>query len=317
MPARAPLAAVTGAFSYAGSSIAAELLARGWRVRTLTGHPGRAPSSSPIETFPLDFTDVPTLRRSLAGVDTLVNTYWIRFPLGRITFDTAVDNSVTLFAAAREAGVRRIVHVSITNPDPESPYPYFRGKAEVEAALARCGVPCAVARPAFLFGRRGVLINNVAWALRHLPAVPVGDGGTYFVRGIHVDDLAALCVDLAGGESSTTVDAVGPQRMTFRELLEQVRDAVAPRTAIVSVQGPMMTAMATTFGLVLRDRILTTDEYRAMQAGLADSAAASTGRTRFDDWLHGAADGLGRRYLNDSRLHGAPAPAVAPQGRLR
>jgi uncharacterized protein YbjT (DUF2867 family) len=297
-----PLVAVTGAFSYSGAAIADELLRRGHRVRTLTGHPGRVSSSgSPLEVRPLDFTDGAALRHSLAGVDTLYNTYWVRFPHGGSTFETAVENSRVLFTASAEAGVRRIVHLSITHPDIESPYPYFRGKALVERELLSTGISHAILRPAFFFGRDGVLINNIAWMARHLPVLAVGDGGRYRLRGIHVDDLATLCADLGSQDSNFCIDAVGPDRMSFRSLVEQVRDAVGSRAPIVSVPGWALTWLTSVMGFALRDRILTSDEYHAMADGLADSDAPASGQTGLTDWLTSNAEHLGRRYANDTR----------------
>lgn len=312
MTTRDPLDAVTGAFSYTGASITGELIRRGRRVRTLTGHPKRAPASgTPVDIRPLDFADGAALRKDLEGVDTLYNTYWVRFPRGGTTFDTAVDDSRRLFNAAADAGVRRIVHVSITHPDRRSPYPYFRGKAVVEDHLASTGISHAIARPAFLFGRDGVLINNVAWMLRHLPVVAVGDGGRYWVRGIHVDDLASVCADLGEQVTDVTMDAVGPERMTFRTLVGHVRDAVAPRTPIVSVPGWALPPLATAIGVLLHDRLLTADEYKAMADGLADSQAPTNGQTKFLDWLGESAESLGRRYINDTRGHFTPAAISA------
>src|SRR5215475_1255413 len=182
----AQLAVVTGAFSYSGAAISRELIERGHQVRTLTGHPDRAPAGTPIAVRPLDFSDPDGLRESLAGAHTLYNTYWVRFAHGAVSHEVAVRNSRTLFAAARDAGVRRIVHVSITNPSLTAPDSSFRGKAEVEQALAEAGIPHAIARPAILFGGNGVLINNIAWLLRRLPVFAVGGGGRYRLRPIHV-----------------------------------------------------------------------------------------------------------------------------------
>src|SRR4051812_49518074 len=117
--------AVTGAFSYSGSAITAELLRRGRAVRTLTNHAPR--DARGMDVRPLAVQDVADLRRSLSGVDTLYNTYWVRFPHGHVTFDTAIRGSASLFRAAADAGVRRIVHISITSADVTSPYAYFRG----------------------------------------------------------------------------------------------------------------------------------------------------------------------------------------------
>ncbi|GEM_PF-3648405 len=139
---------VTGAFSYSGRAIAERLLADGRSVRTLTGHLQRASEHEGIETYPLDFDDLPALITSLRGVDTLYNTYWVRFARGRSTHDEAVTNSRTLFYAARRAGVRRVVHVSITNPSIESPYPYFRGwrLSSARSSRASCRSPSSARR---------------------------------------------------------------------------------------------------------------------------------------------------------------------------
>jgi NADH dehydrogenase len=244
----------------------------------------------------------------------LYNTYWVRFPHGGSTFEGAVENSRALFDAACDAGVGRIVHLSITHPDPGSPYPYFRGKALVERALISTGVSHAIVRPAFLFGRAGVLINNIAWMARHLPLLAVGDGGRYSLRGVHVDDLATQCADLGEQDRDVIVDAVGPERMTFRALVAHVRDAVCSKAPIVGVPGWALTSLTSALGVVMRDRILTRDEYRAMADGLADSDAPSSGERRFTDWLTSNADSLGRHYANDTRRPSRSASSTGAVG---
>lgn len=298
---------VTGAFSYSGSAIAAELVARGHHVRTLTGHPGRAPADTPIDVHPLEFTDTDGLVASLRGASTLYNTYWVRFAHGGVDHDLAVRNTRTLFDAARQAGVQRIVHVSILHPSLDSPYPYFRGKAQVETILAELSdhhdLSHAIVRPAILFGRGGVLINNIAWLLRHLPVFAVGGRGDYRVRGIHVEDLARLCVELGARTGDVTVDAVGPDRPTFRALVEAIRAAVDSRSLIVPMPGVLLLALSRLLGVALRDRVLTAEEYRSMAAGLADSDAESTGTVGLVDWVEDHADELGRHYENEIDLH--------------
>jgi uncharacterized protein YbjT (DUF2867 family) len=298
---------VTGAFSYSGAAITRQLLDRGHTVRTLTGHPERAPVGSPVEIRPLDFGVPDELRRSLAGAHTLYNTYWVRFAHGQVSHELAVANSRLLFAAAVAAGMQRIVHVSITNPSPTAADSYFRGKARVEQALAECEIPShAIARPAILFGRGGVLLNNIAWLLRRLPVFAIGGRGDYRLRPIHVDDLAALCTDLGGRADTVTLDAVGPQSVTFRQLVEEIRAAVGSRSVIVPVPGAAIPALATLLGILLRDTLLTAEEYRSMAAGLADSAGPGTGAIGVTDWIRGHGDELGRRYASELDLHFRP-----------
>jgi uncharacterized protein YbjT (DUF2867 family) len=297
---------VTGAFSYSGAAIATELQARGRQVRTLTGHPQRAPADSRVACRPLDFTDPGGLARSMAGADTLYNTYWVRFGRGLLSHEAAVANSRVLFAAAAQAGVRRIVHVSITHPSATSADSYFRGKAEVEQALAKTGLPHAIVRPAILFGGDGVLVNNIAWLLRRLPVFAIGGNGDYRVRGIHIDDLARLCADLGARDDSPVVDAVGPQSLTFREMVDAIRQAIGSRALVVPVPGTLIPVLAGVLSVPLRDTLLTAAEYRAMAAGLADSDAPATGQIVFTDWVYENGAELGRRYASELDRHFRP-----------
>jgi NADH dehydrogenase len=301
---------VTGAFSYSGAAIARELHAAGHQVRTLTGHPGRGPAGTGIDTFALDFGDPDRLTRDMAGAHTLYCTYWVRFPHGSATREAAVANTRALFDAAARAGVKRIVYVSILHADTASPYPYFSGKGEVERHLAASGVPHAIARPAILFGDaagRGtagsVLLNNIAWLLRRLPLFAIGDGGGYRVRPVHVDDLARLCVSLGAGTDDVTVDAVGPESVSFREMATAIRAATGSHAILVPVPGWLMPPLSAVLGAMLRDVLLTGEEYQAMNAGLADSAAPATGQRSLTEWIaaHGAE--LGRTYANELDRH--------------
>src|SRR3989440_5414047 len=191
---------VTGAFSYSGSRIAELLIESGREVRTLTHHPDREHSlKARVQALPYRFDDLLALTRSLEGITTLYNTYWVRFERDGTTYAKAVANSRALFEAARRAGVARIVHLSIAKPSSDSPLPYYRGKALVEEALAAADVPHSIVRPTWLFGGRDILANNIAWILRHMPIFVVPGDGQYLVQPVHVDDLAHICLRAAHG----------------------------------------------------------------------------------------------------------------------
>jgi nucleoside-diphosphate-sugar epimerase len=296
---------VTGAFSYSGSRIAELLIESGREVRTLTNHPAREhPLRTRVEASPYRFDDPLALARSLEGIDTLYNTYWVRFERGRTTYGDAVANSQALFEAARRARVARIVHVSIANPSLDSPLPYYRGKALVEEALAAGDVPYSIVRPTWIFGgEREVLANNIAWILRRMPVFFVPGDGRYLVQPIHVDDFAQICLRAGHGPGDAAMDAAGPDAMSFEQLVRAIGDAVGRQRPIFHASPAAMAALARALGLVVRDVVLTPDEIRGLTSGLLASHQPALGRISFLEWLKENGPKLGRAYANELGRH--------------
>lgn len=301
---------VTGAFSYSGSHIARQLLNAGRHVRTLTFHPNREhPLHEDVEALAYRFDDPVALTRSLGGVSTLYNTYWVRFDRGRSTFENALESSRMLFFAAKRAGVQRIVHVSITNPSIDSPLPYFRGKALVESALAQTGTRYSIVRPTWLFGgQRDVLVNNIAWILRRVPVFAMPGNGGYPVQPVHVDDLARICIEAAQGDDDLVVDAAGPERMPFVELVALVRAAVGSHGPVIPVPPLVMTAAARALGLLVGDVVLTRDEITGLMDGLLVSDDPPRGEIAFSQWLDDHTTSIGSSYANELHRHFAARP---------
>jgi len=295
---------VTGAFSYTGKYITRRLLADGVQVRTLTGHPDRPHEfGDAVEVHPLRFDRPLELEASLRGASVLYNTYWIRFERGESTFARAVANTRALIAAAERAGVRRLVHVSIANADRAPDLPYYRGKAELEAHIKASGLSHAILRPTVLFGAEDILINNIAWVLRHLPVFGVPGDGSYRMRPIFVDDMAKLAVECARGTQDVTVDAVGPEVFRFDEWVRLLAKTVGSRTRIVHMPPWMALAATTAIGLAVGDVVLTSDEVKGLRADLLTADAASAGHTRLSEWLTEHSDHVGRRYASEVARH--------------
>lgn len=297
----APLDVVTGAYGYSGRYIAERLLDAGRNVRTLTSRP--APPGARIEARPFSFGDRAQLVESLRGAQTLYNTYWVRFPRGEISYERAVANTSILFAAAREAGVERIVHVSITNPDERSTLPYFRGKAVLEHELRESGTSHAIVRPTVVFGREDILVNNIAWILRRLPLFVAPGSGDYRLQPVYVEDLARICVELGGSRDDAVVDAVGPEIYTFDELVSVVRTAVGSHARIVHAPPTMAFALGSVIGRAVGDVLVTRDELRGLMDDLLVSGAPPLGETSFREWVHDHASELGRSYSSELARH--------------
>lgn len=295
---------VTGAFGYTGRYITERLLSMGRNVRTLTGHPNRPnPFGDRVDVARLEFEDRAKLEKRLDGADTLYNTYWIRFPYRGMTFETAVRNTETLIGAAADAGVPRIVHVSITNPSDDSPFPYFRGKARLERTVRKSGLSHAIVRPTVIFGREDILINNIAYVLRRFPAFGIPGSGEYRVRPVSVEDVADICVLAGQREEDEVIDAVGPETFTFEELVRLIAATVGSRARIVHVPPAAALAASRLIGYVVRDVLVTKDELEGLMANLVVTDGPATGHRRLTDWLAQNAATVGRTYASEVSRH--------------
>ena len=298
-----PIDVVTGAFSYSGRFVAADLLERGRGVRTLTNHPKPGdPLAAQIPAQPLDFEDDAALVTALTGADTLYNTYWVRAPRVGVPHTMAVDNTKRLIAAARRAGVRRIVHTSIANPT-ASRLSYYRGKAELEEAVRSSGLSYAIIRPTLLFGEGDVLINNIAWLLRHLPVFGIPGDGRYRLQPMHVRDHAALMVQTGLESSDRVVDSAGPDIFTFEELIHLLRRAMGLHTVVLHMPASLAMAGATVAGWLTGDMMLTRDELDDLMRDILISHEPPRGTTRLLDWLSANRDQIGRAYASEIERH--------------
>jgi len=295
---------VTGAFSYTGKYVTRRLLKAGRRVRTLTGHPNRENEfGKQVEIAPMDFHNPGGLVQSLRGATVLYNSYWVRFSHGRATFDQAVANSRILIRAAKEAGVRRIVHLSIANPTIDSPLSYYSGKAQVERAIIDSGLSHAILRPTVIFGVEDILINNIAWFVRHFPVFAIPGSGQYQIQPIFVEDIADLAVSAAREKDNLTLDAVGPEIFTFENLVRLIATCVRSRTRFIHFRPSVALWMLRLIDPIVGDVILTREEIEGLTENLLVSEQSPSGKTRFSEWLAHNASLLGTTYASELLRH--------------
>lgn len=299
---------VTGAFGFTGRHIALRLLEAERRVHTLTGRPqlqGSAgdPFGGQVKAMPFNFDRPDELVGELRGADTLYNTYWVRFASGTVTFEQAVENSRTLVRAAEDAGIRRLVHISITNPSVDSRLTYFQGKALVEEAIRESRLSHAIIRPALVFGEGDILLNNLAWALRRFPFFPVAGNGHYRAQPVYVSDLADLAISAAAEPANVTLDAVGPEIYTFDELLLLIEKHIGSRAKLAHMPPALALYMSRVVGYFVRDVVLTRDELAGLTASLLVSQEPPRATTRFSEWLVANGPKLGATYASELDRH--------------
>jgi len=301
---------VTGAFGYSGKYIAARLLEEGVRVRTITNSVNRAnPFGGRVEAYPFNFDAPEKLVESLRGATVLYNTYWVRFNYGKDESPTrlyadfqhsrAVANTRILFDAAKRAGVERVVHVSITNPSEDSPLEYFSGKAQLERALMESGLSYAILRPTVLFGAEDILVNNIAWTLRHLPVFGVFGDGNYRLQPIYVDDLAALAVTQGKSRENCVINAIGPETFTYRELVRTIGEIIGARRPMIGVPPFLGYVVGSLISRMQGDVFITREEIEGLMRDLLYVDAPPAGQTKLTDWAREHAATLGVKYASE------------------
>jgi uncharacterized protein YbjT (DUF2867 family) len=295
---------VTGAYSFTGRFIAQRLMAQERSIRTLTNHPQREGADNiKAEVAPLQFADRDALVESMRGADVLYNTYWVRFHHGRVRFGEAVANTRVLMGAARDAGVRRVVHISVSNPSEDSPLDYYAGKARAERAVRDSGVSWAIVRPTLIFGQGDILINNIAWMLRRFPIFGIPGRGDYRLQPVAGEDVAEIATWAAEQVDNLTVDAAGPDIIYYTEMVESIAIAVRRHPRFVYLSPRNALRAVSLMGRFVNDVILNEPELEGLMSELLVSHERPRGTRRLDNWLLTHADTIGQTYASELARH--------------
>lgn len=291
---------ITGAFGYSGKVVADDLITRGHKVKTLTnsGHK-QNPFGNNIAVSPFNFDKPEVLCEAMKGYDVLINTYWVRFNHASFNHDEAVQNTKILFDAAKKAGIKRIVHVSITNPSIDSDLEYFKGKAELENYLKLTEIEHTIVRPAVLFGRQDILINNIVWMIRKLPLFGVFGKGDYKLQPIHVDDFAHILVREAFAIGNKLVNAIGPETFTYKELVKTAMQIIGKKKPVINVNPEIGYWAGRIVSSLKSDVTITRPEIKGLMDNLLYVDDKPAGKIKLTDWLKENKDIVGTIYSNE------------------
>lgn len=163
----------------------------------------------------------------------------------------------------------------------------------------RSGVSYAILRPAVLFGREDVLINNIAWFLRRFPLFGVFGDGRYEIQPIYVGDMAKLAIEQGQTRENRIIDAVGPEKFAFRELVRVIGETIGKQRPVISIPPFIGFLISRVIGRLVGDVVLTREEIEGLMAGTLATYSPPTGKTKLTEWLREHADTVGRRYTNE------------------
>lgn len=284
------LATVFGGSGFVGRYAVTALAKQGWRVRAAERRPdlagflqtaGLVGQVAPIQAnlrFPV------SVQRALAGSKVVVNAVGVLTSSGAQTFKAIhVDGPRAIAKAAREAGVRRLIHISAIGADLKSASRYARTKAEGEAAVLEEFPDAVIIRPSVVFGPEDEFFNRFAAMARVSPLLPLIGGGRTRFQPVFVGDVAAAITAAAAGiaRPGTVYEAGGPEVLSFRELLELTQEWTGRKRGYLRMPFWLAKLQALlTWPLPNSMRPLTVDQVRLLQHDNVVSAEAiKEGRT--------------------------------------
>lgn len=217
---------VTGISGYVGPLVAEQLSAAGHEVRGLARNPDRVRGPWPVAA--VDLADGRGLREALDGIDAAY--YLVHSMEGTVDFAAAEQAAARRFAAAAaEAGVQRIVYMSVLVPEGKAPSAHVRSRVAVEEILASTGVPTVSLRASIVIGAQSRSFGFLLRLVERAPLIPLPPWRTHRTAPIDERDLISQLVRALTAPLSrplSIVDAVGPQVVTYKELIESIRDVL-------------------------------------------------------------------------------------------
>lgn len=283
---------VFGGSGFIGRQVVRRLAAQGWVVRAAVRDPVDAgflkPMGEPGQVNPVaaDIRDIESVRAAVTGADAVVNLVGILFEKGKATFDAIHrQGAANVAQAAREAGVKRLVHMSALGADKNSPSAYARSKAQGEDAVQAAFPGAAIFRPSIVFGPDDDFFNRFAGLARISPVLPVftgdgfklvhtengydvdwfGSGGPTF-QPVYVGDVAEALVKGVTDPRTTgkVYELGGPRRYTLKEVMELILRVIG-RCALLAPLPFWVARLQASFLKLLPKPALTPDQVKLLQ----------------------------------------------------
>ena len=258
---------VTGGSGFIGRRVVARLTDGGNGVRVLARGQRRAELPNRVEAVHADVLSGEGLSDSMSGVEKVVHLVAVIRESGDQTFESVIRRGTErVAAAAKLAGVKKLVYISAIGAQDNPTFPYLYAKWWAERAVASSGIKYTILRPSIVFGEGDEFINALAGLVRYNPIVPVAGNGKAKFQPIWVEDLvtctvACLDEDAHDGE---TLEVGGPEHLTYDEMLDIVKQTLGKSRLTAHVPLALMRPLAQMMEWVLPKPPVTQEQLKML-----------------------------------------------------
>jgi uncharacterized protein YbjT (DUF2867 family) len=276
---------VTGATGFVGGHVVHALRAACEEVRALVRDPRRAKRLEAwgVTLVEGDVTDRVSLRRAVAGCETIVHLVALRQGREERFRRVMVEGTRALLAEAKDAGAGRFLHMSALGVSEATKdlLPYYRAKWDNEQLVQGSGLPSVIFRPSFIFAGDGGILPTFVKLARLAPVTPIIGDGRQKIQPIWADDVAAYFVRAVRLDSATgrTFELGGPDAVSWNEFWRRLKRLRRIRRPSVHVPIPLMRVNALLTERLPGDIPLTNDLLTMLEHGdnvVTDSSAVET-----------------------------------------
>jgi len=258
---------VTGASGFIGQPLVRRLLASGHTVRALIRRASERELLPGADIEVGDLRDSGAVERVARGMEAVVHLAWAT-GVARESSARAVNVEGTrrLLDAARLHEARRFVFVSSISAARERMGPYGRTKLEAERLVTASGLEWVILRPSLVYGPGPAgLFARLERSLRG-PLVPIVGDGSIALDPVHVDDVCAVIEQslVRADSMGKRYDLLGPERVTFRELLVRLATAIGVRPRFVAIPSGVALSIARVLGAMMERPPLSEDNVLGM-----------------------------------------------------
>jgi uncharacterized protein YbjT (DUF2867 family) len=236
---------VFGGTGFVGHRVARHLRETGIRVRTVSRH--RGGDNAGVEQIAADAHDPRSIEAAVAGADSVVNAISLYVEHGADTFRSVhVETAAKIASTARQAGIRRFVHVSGIGANAASSSLYIRSRGEGEAAVQTAFPGTVIVRPAVIFASDDAFLTTILRLLRSLPMYPIfGDGRTK-LQPVYVGDVAAAITQILRQSQKPypIYELAWPRVYSYEELLRTIARIAGLRPVLVHMPFAFWNALA-------------------------------------------------------------------------
>lgn len=261
---------ITGGSGFVGSHLIPRLVKQGFKVKCLVLDEKEAQKAKALgaETAMGNIADAKSVTEAAKGADAIIHMVAILREHGTATFEAVnVGGTKNALAAAKEAGVKRFVHMGILGASSNPKYKYLHSKWKAILEVEKSGLDYTIFKPSVMFGEGAGFISALLRSIKMFPLIaPVAGSGKTMLQPIWVEDIVSCIIEALQGKCVRGACEIGgPEHLKYEDVMQAVMDAASIRKPKVHIPIALMRPAVILMEKLSSNPPITKDELDALE----------------------------------------------------